>query len=337
MKLKTIRIIVLPLLLSLIVIILIISLLCTNTDTDKNRRIVMLIKTINPAIDFWQIVKAGAEIAAEEYNIELEIKGPWFEKDIDNQITIAESIIKEKPAAILLAACDIDALVPVAEKIVINNITLLTIDSGLNSSLPASFIGTDNFKAGQKLGTQIEELLAPGDIVAIIAHVRVTATSIERERGVKDILEKSGKLSIIGTYFCDNIADNAYQITKDLLESNKSIKGIIALNEISTLGTARAILDLGLGHKISLIGFDNGFKELQFLEQGIIKALVVQKPFNMGYMGIKMTVDVLNNKQVPDRIDTGSTLITLENMHTPENQKLLFPLSLIKSSRKKDE
>ena len=89
-------------------------------------------------------------------------------------------------------------------------------------------------------------------------------------------------------------------------------------------------------YKINLIGFDSSFEELQFLEQGIIKSLVVQKPFNMGYLGIKMTVDVLNNKQIPDRIDTGSTLITLENMNTPENQKLLFPISLIKGSQQKD-
>ena len=130
-----------------------------------------------------------------------------------------------------------------AEKIVENNIALLTIDSGLNSSLPVSFIATDNYKAGQKLGREIEELLSSGDTVAIISFVRVAATAIERERGVRNILEKSGKLSIIGTYFCDNIVENAYQITKNLLETDKSIKGIIALNEPSTVGTARAIKD----------------------------------------------------------------------------------------------
>ena len=45
----------------------------------------------------------------------------------------------------------------------------------------------------------------------------------------------------------------------------------------------------------------------------------------MGYLGIKVAVDSINGKKVEKNIDTGSKIITKENMYSQENQKLLFP------------
>jgi ribose transport system substrate-binding protein len=57
----------------------------------------------------------------------------------------------------------------------------------------------------------------------------------------------------------------------------------------------------------------------------VIQATVVQKPFNMGYLGVKYAVRAMEGKPVPKMIDTGSTAIDMTNLYTPENQKLLFP------------
>ncbi len=316
---------------SLTILIIIMAAVFKYDSIEKEKiRIALVVKNINPDNDFWQIVMAGAEIAAKELNVELEIHGPMFEINIEEQIDIIEEIIKTKPYAIILAACDVDALVPVAEKIVEQKIILVTVDSGINSSVSASFIATDNFKGGEILGAEMEELLSPGDSVAIISHVQGTLTAIERERGVRSIIEKNGKLDIVGTYFCDNLEEKAYNITMDVINSNMEIKGIIALNAISTVGTAQAIDVLDLKDEIFLVGFDNSFEELQFLEQGVIKTLIVQKPFNMGYISVKTVVDILNGKSVISRIDTGLVLINLLNINSPENQKLIFPLPIIK-------
>jgi ribose transport system substrate-binding protein len=61
------------------------------------------------------------------------------------------------------------------------------------------------------------------------------------------------------------------------------------------------------------------------LEEGVIQAIVVQKPFNMGYLGVKTSIHLLNKVKISPRMDTGSEIITQDNMYTYENQKLLFP------------
>ena len=78
---------------------------------------------------------------------------------------------------------------------------------------------------------------------------------------------------------------------------------------------------------MSVVGFDNAPEELAYLERGILKATVVQRPYNMGYMAIKTAVEYLRGKEVESVIDTGSVLITAENMFQRKYQELLFPVN----------
>ena len=66
-------------------------------------------------------------------------------------------------------------------------------------------------------------------------------------------------------------------------------------------------------------------EEIQLLEEGIFDAIVIQKPFNMGYLGIETAVRAARGRDVETYVDSGSELITKENMYSEENQKLLFP------------
>jgi ribose transport system substrate-binding protein len=45
----------------------------------------------------------------------------------------------------------------------------------------------------------------------------------------------------------------------------------------------------------------------------------------MGYLAVRAALDAAQGRSLPPFIDTGSVLITAENLYQPENQKLLFP------------
>jgi ribose transport system substrate-binding protein len=45
----------------------------------------------------------------------------------------------------------------------------------------------------------------------------------------------------------------------------------------------------------------------------------------MGYLGVRTMADHLLGKQVEKRIDTGVTMVTKENLDTPDIQTLLHP------------
>lgn len=297
----------------------------TPVTVDQNTRIVVVFKSLNEGMGFWEVVRDGIEVAAREFGVKVEIVGAKFERDITRQIEILEEVIAEKPDAIVLAASDYNKLVPAAQRIKRSGIKLVTIDSGINSDLPESFIATDNIEAGRKAGKEMARILDGEAEVAIISHVKATATAIEREKGVREGLVGNSIKKVYDTFFSDNDQEKAYGIAKELVTTRPGIKGIVCLNETSTLGAAKAIKELGLSEQVKLVGFDSAIEEVKLLEEGIIKATVVQNPFNMGYRGIEMAVKAIKGEKMNKRIDTGSVVVTKENMYTSENQKLLFP------------
>jgi ribose transport system substrate-binding protein len=289
-------------------------------------KIAVVIKSVEPSMEFWQVLLAGVKTAAQEFGVDVTIRGSSSEMNIDEQISIVEQIVKERPQAIVLAATDYNRLVPVAEKAKKAGIHLIMIDSGLNSSVQESFIATDNIAAGTKAGKALAERLGTKQAkVAIISFVKGTATQIDRERGVRVGLVDYPNIEVVGTYYSDGVEEKAYQITKELLIKHPGLNGIVGLNETSTVGVAKAIKELGRKGQVILIGFDSSLQEIQLIEEGIIQATVVQKPFNMGYLGIKTAVEIIRGETPDKLIDTGSEVITKDNMYSSENQKLLFP------------
>ncbi|MMZ67155.1 hypothetical protein D1872_297090 [compost metagenome] len=93
----------------------------------------------------------------------------------------------------------------------------------------------------------------------------------------------------------------------------------------SSIGAGRAVVELGLGGTLKLVAFDNPPEMLELLQEETVHAMVVQNPFNNGYMAVSAAVKAARGERLEDRIPTDTKLIDLDNMLWPENQKLLFP------------
>lgn len=295
-------------------------------ERADDEEIVVVLKTVGPHMEFWQIVRAGIQAAAAELEVNPRIVGPRLEKDVDRQIEIFTDVIEEEPDAVLLAAADYNRLVPLAEEAARRGIVVVTLDSALNSTVPVSFVATDNVRAGLEAGREIDRLVPMGRRIAIISHIRGVATAIDREQGALEALMRRDPELILGPFYSQNDHDLAYQIVERLSADYPDLGGIVALNENSTVGAGRAVRDLGLSGRVALVGFDNSQEEIEFLEDGIVKALVVQRPFNMGYLGIQAVVRALRGEPVEPMVTTDAVLVRKDDMFTEENQKLLFPI-----------
>jgi ribose transport system substrate-binding protein len=104
-----------------------------------------------------------------------------------------------------------------------------------------------------------------------------------------------------------------------------SIDAIFCPNESTTFAMLRALQDNKLAGKVKYVGFDSSDMLVKGLKEGHIHGLVLQDPINMGYMGVKTVVAHLRGEEVPDHIDTGSEVVTPENMNDPRIKNLLEP------------
>ncbi len=293
---------------------------CSQQQSSKRE---ILVSPKGLVHSFWLSVKDGAEKAGEEFDVEIIWKGPSVETDIATQISIVEDYINKRVDAIVLAACDANALVSVIKKADAAGIPVITIDSGVNSDIPKSFVATDNVLAAEKAADALAELLNKKGQVALIPFVPGAATSIMRENGFKNGLQTYPDMELVSVQYSQSDAERAMAVTEDILTGHPELDGIFAANEAGAIGCASALKSRGMTGKIKLVGFDASPNEIQALKEGTIQALVVQNPFRMGYLGVKAAVNVLEGKPVEKRIDTGVTIVTLDNLNEPHIQDLL--------------
>lgn len=284
-------------------------------------------KTTDRQVEFWEAMREGVNMAAGEFDVKVEVAGTLTESDIDGQIALLEQAIIDKPQVIILAATDYNLVVPVAKRIAAAGIKLITVDSGLKDGISSSFIATDNYAGGRKAGQLLMDSIDQSGRgpVAVINFVRGAAPAMERERGVLDSL--AGAVRVLATLYSDASEERAYEITMELLRNEPNLRGIAALNEPTAVGAARAIKEMQAVSRVKLIGFDNSMKEIAYLEEDVLQATIVQKPFNMGYLAVKAAMELSAGKKVQPVIDTGSEVITKQNMYDSDKQKLLFPFA----------
>ncbi|KZS43477.1 LacI family transcriptional regulator [Paenibacillus glucanolyticus] len=295
-----------------------------SKDEPRPKKIIVGVKAVEE-IEFWRVLIEGVNTASREFGVDVSVVGPPREIQVDLQIQMLQEAIKQQPDAIVMAAGDYNRLVPTVESIRKAGILLIMIDSAVNGDYAQSLIATDNFNAGQKAAVELAERLPVNAKVAIVSFVQGTSTQIEREQGVRSILEQREGTEIVGTYYSEGMEERAYEITMELLRERPDLDGIVGLNEPSTVGAGRAIGEQGLVGKVKLVGFDSSIKEVKLLEEGVLQSTIVQKPFSIGYLGIKTAVSLIEGDKVSPNVYTDSVIINKDNMYTEENQKLLFP------------
>lgn len=278
------------------------------------------------AHQFWLTVKAGADAAGKELGYTITWQGPAKETEIAKQISIVQDMISRKVSAIVMAACDANALIPTIQQALDAKIPVITIDSGVNSDLPLSAVATDNIAGAKAAADALAEMLGGNGKVGLIPFVAGAGTSELREQGFKEGLKAHAGLQLVSTQYCNSDVAKAMSITQDMMTANPDLGGIFAANEAAAIGAGQAIRAAGKAGQVRLVAFDAAEEEIKMLQDGVVQALIVQNPFNMGYLGVKAANDVLNGKPVEKRIDTGVTTVTQKNFNEPAVQKLLYPL-----------
>ena len=296
-----------------------------GADDNQKDQVYLVVKSVSENTDFWTNAINGSEVAATELGVEVIVEGPDKEENVNGQIEIIRNIIKKKPQGIAIAATDYNALGDVCEEVINADITLVTFDSDANMVTDHSFVATNNYSAAQRIGYELSTLLDGQGDVAIIAHIKGAYTTIERIEGFRRGVRAFEELTIADdVYYTNNSHEAAYEAVFNIIEIYPKIKAIYATNEVTLLGSARAIKYLEKEDEILLVGFDMSQDIALLIEEDVIDVTMVQRPFNMGYLAVKEILEVSEGKK-PELIDTGAVMINKDNMFLPENQKLIVP------------
>jgi ribose transport system substrate-binding protein len=113
----------------------------------------------------------------------------------------------------------------------------------------------------------------------------------------------------------------ARDIVKAQLAKNPDLKGIFATNLFSAEGSASGLREAGKTG-VKIVSFDAGPKQVKDLKDGLIQALVAQKPADIGAQGVQQAVAALKGQPTKKKIATGSVILTKANL--AQNQDAVY-------------
>jgi ribose transport system substrate-binding protein len=309
---------------------------CTNSNgpaPNAKKKYTIAVIPKGTTHEFWKSIHAGSIKAANELTgqgtlTEVIWKGPLREDDREQQIQVVEGFAAQGVDGIVLAPLDNRALVRPVSDAGRAGVPTVIIDSGLESEDFVSFVATDNRKGGTLAADRMGQLLNGKGKVLVLRYAEGSASTTEREEGfLSQIKEKFPEIELVSTnQYAGATRDTAKRASENLLNQfGDQIQGIFTPNESSTAGMLLALQDIGKAGKVSFVGFDSSQAFIDALNANQLHGIVVQNPFNMGYLGVRTMVESLQGKPVSKKIDTGVMLVTKDNMETPEVNALLHP------------
>ena len=274
---------------------------------------------------FWQAVAAGAEKAAEEFDVEITFEGPETEAMVDKQLEMVQAALDKKPAALCLAALDSKALIPLLERAQKEGIPVIGFDSGVDSDIPLSTAATDNIAAAALAADKMVELIGGSGEIAVIVHDQTSRTGIDRRDGfVNRIAEKYPDVTIVDIQYGGGDQLKSTDIAKAIIQAHPDLKGFFGANEGSIIGVLNAVKELGKEGDLVVIGYDSGQQQMDAIRNGTEAGAITQDPIGIGYKCVEAAVKALNGESLPTTIDTGFHWYDASNIDSNEIQLLLY-------------
>jgi ribose transport system substrate-binding protein len=297
---------------------------CEGRHTAKE---VFYLISVNQALPYWQSAAAGFKKAGAEYKVTARVVGPDGH-DPQAELTELNNAVAAKAGGILISVADAAVLKPGIDAAVSAGIPVITIDSDAADSHRLYFIGTNNLEAG-RLGGQraVEKLGGKGNIVVFTFAGQPNTE--ERLKGIKDVFSIHPDLKIVDVVDIKADPKTAFDKTQQYmaLTGPKQIAAFICLDSASGKPVSDAVARVSGTNRL-VISWDVSPDTLAAIKAGTIDSTVVQKPYTMGYVGLKALDQVFHDAPVqagkdfttdsfspyPSFVDTGTSLVDKSNV-----------------------
>jgi len=271
--------------------------------------------TMDKEYQYWDYINQGASDFAKAVGIQYVWDAPQ-KRSAARQIDIIRKAVDDGANAILVAADDPKKISGVIEDAKARGVKVIYVDSPANEEAVTT-LATDNYQAGEIAGqTMLSELSKKGiesGSIGIISVQQKQNTEL-REAGFRKVLTEDGRFNLLDTYY--TIAGEpaeSQRAAERMIDNNTDLVGLFGDNEGTSEGVGYAIN--AKNKDIIGIGFDKTDTMLLLLQNGDLKAIMVQNPYTMGYLGMAEAVAAILGKNTgPSYFNTGVTVLNSDEV-----------------------
>jgi len=314
------------------------ALTASAASAQDKKQLVIVVKGLDNA--FFEAIHQGcqkwqSENASSEY--ECFYTGPASTSDEAGEAQIVGDMLANPNTAAIAISPSNAPLIAQTIRSANPTIPVMTIDADLlkeDAGLRQTYLGTDNYLMGYRLGEHLKERKPDGGTVCTIEGNPAADNILRRAQGfrdaltgTKDLAELKGEGGWTEAPGCPVFTndDGAYgvQAMTDILAANPDLDafGIMGgwplfMAPQAYRDFARPLADRLASNDFVIVAADTIGDEVAIAGEGLVSALVGQRPFEMGYLAPGVMIKLINGEKVDDPVFTGLDECTKETVDT---------------------
>ena len=236
-----------------------------------------------------------------------------------------ETLINQKPDALVVLPNEGDALTPVAQKATAAGIPVINVDREFTT--PGAYrtlITGDNYGIGWQAGNYFaDELKCQGNVVEIQGIAGISVTE-DRSKGFRDALKRrcQNGVKIVASQPADFVPDKGLSVMENILQAQDDIDAVYTHDDDMAEGVVSAIENANRQDDMFLTGAGGSKAAMERIEAGgLYRATFLYNP-SMSASAVRLArlivrgegLEELTEPEVPSKITVPATTVTKENV-----------------------
>ena len=291
-------------------------------QAGKPPTIAFFVKNVtNP---FWKACRIGAEKAAKDLGVALEVVAPTKPDNIEEQTRLVEDWIVRKPDAFVFVPVDYKALVPSIQKANKAGIPVVNYNNKMADIQAVSYIGSDDEVMEYEICTYLFKSMGGKGKVVHIDGVPEAITAQARKRGFERAVKAFPGIEVLASQPGQYRRLPAGQVFENLMQRFPEIDAVVSANDDMAVGIAEALAAAGRLSKTKVIGIDGIPDATAAIAAGKMFATADFSGHDQSYLAVTAAVRHLRKQPVPREIQLPIVIIDKSNvqqfMKTPEER-----------------
>jgi ribose transport system substrate-binding protein len=282
-----------------------------SSSSSANKSLALIQGT--KADNFYVTMGCGAKAEAAKLGYSISVQGP-ADFAAPEQIPIVNAITAKKPAAVLIAPTDTQALIAPMKQMKSAGIKVIQVDTTVSdTSIAAASISSDNLQGGAKAADALAKLIGEKGSVVVMNEQPGVSTTEQRIQGFLKEIKKYPNIKPLPTQYTGDNPSKAAQAITALYSAHPDLGGVFATNVLVAEGVDTGLKSTGAASKVKIVGYDADPTQVADLKSGVVEALVAQEPYQEGVDGVQQAVNAVTGKPTKS-ILTGLAVLTKDNL-----------------------
>ena len=258
---------------------------------------------IYPMADaYYEAVTESAARAAEAAGVRLIIKAP-DEANLEQQIRMLETMIKQGVDGIAISPIHSDMLAPVIDKAADAGIPVICFESDAPGSRRLAYIGTDNIRAGERMGEAIDGLLKGRGMVLVSTGFSDSLHLRERLEGFLGYIHRETDIDVLEVRYNEGIPGQALTELEGMIDDHPHFDAFVALDFVSGSASILVWKAMGLNRYALTFGLMPDISEA--VRNGQITMAISLNEHRWGAMIVEQLLKACDGEEIPGFVDTG--------------------------------